>query len=268
MSETDGLLAQAGAEDASEDNQQPDEGISHVQPDPGLQTLDEVTVASEGEEVEFDRPDWYPEKFWNSEEGPDLENLAKSYNELQKKFSQGKHKTPDEYNEDVFKDAQIPEDDELYTTYKSWAKEHGISQAAFDELAAAFIQQAGNEAELAQLSYQEEYEKLGKNADATIKSMTEWGQGLVRKGVWSEGDFEEFKIMGGTAQGLKALQKVRSYYGDRPIPVDVTPMDDAPSKEELTAMVADPKYISDPGFRAKVEKMFERVYGTQDHVAM
>jgi len=33
-------------------------------------------------------------------------------------------------------------------------------------------------------------------------------------------------------------------------------------------MVADPKYVSDPAFRQKVEKMFERVYGTQDASAI
>jgi len=267
MNETEGLMAQAQVEDQSEDNQQPEE-ISHIQPEAGPQSLDEVTLAPEGEDVEFERPEWYPDKFWNDEEGPDLENLAKSYNELQKKFSQGKHKAPEQYDEAVFKDAGIPEDDELYNTYKDWAKDNGISQDAFDTLASKFIELAGGEAEAAKISHDEEYAKLGKNADATIKSMTDWAQGLVRKGVWSEDDFEEFRIMGGTAQGLKALQKVRSYYGDRPIPVDLTPVGDAPSKEELNAMVGDPKYVSDPAFRAKVEKMFERAYGTQEYSAI
>jgi hypothetical protein len=63
--------------------------------------------------------------------------------------------------------------------------------------------------------------------------MTDWASGLVRKGVWSADDFEEFRIMGGTAQGMKALQKVRNYYGDKTIPVDVGPAAGAPSKDEL-----------------------------------
>lgn len=267
MNETEGLMAQASVE--TEDNQQPEEStISHIQPETGPASLDDVTVAKEGEEVEFEKPEWYPDKFWNEEEGPDLENLVKSYNELQKKFSQGKHKAPEAYDDKLFKDASIPDDDPLLSTYRDWAKENGISQSAFDELANSFISMAQQEEESAEISYQEELTKLGPNADATIKSMTDWAQGLVRKGVWSEGDFEEFKIMGGTAQGLKALQKVRSYYGDRPIPVDMTPVDGAPSKEELNAMVGKPEYQTDPAFRAKVEKMFERVYGTQDYSAI
>jgi len=266
MSETDGLLAEASAE--SDDNQQEEqETISHVEPTPSSEpsTVDEVTVAAEDEETEFVRPEWYPEKFWNEDEGPDLENLVKSYSELQKKFSQGKHKAPETYDESVFAEANVPEDDELYVTYKDWAKENGISQEAFDQLAQKFIETAGNEAQQAQISYQEEYKKLGPNADAAIRSMTDWAQGLVRKGVWGENDFEEFKIMGGTAQGLRALQKVRSYYGDQPVPVDVGPIEGLPSKEELSAMVAKPEYVNDPGYRAKVEKMFDQVYGTQDY---
>ena len=267
MNEEEGLMAQAQVE--AEDNQQPEEStISHIKPEEGPASLDDVTVAGEDEELEFSRPDWYPDKFWSDDDGPDLENLVKSYNELQKKFSQGKHKAPEQYDDSLFKDASIPDDDPLLSTYRDWAKENGISQSAFDELANSFISMAQQEEEVAQISYQDELAKLGPNADATIKSMTDWAQGLVRKGVWSEGDFEEFKIMGGTAQGLKALQKVRSYYGDRPIPVDMTPVDGMPSKEELNAMVGKPEYQTDPGYRAKVERMFEQVYGTQDYSAI
>ena len=263
MSETEGLMAQATIE--SEDNQQSEqETISHLQDDT-QPSVDSQTVAKEGEETEFSRPDWYPEKFWNDDEGPDLENLVKSYNELQKKFSQGKHKAPESYDEAVLREGGVPEDDELAVAYRDWAKQYGIPQAAFDELASKFVSIAGQNAELEQVSFQEEYKRLGPNADAVIKSMTEWAQGLVRKGIWGQDDFEEFKIMGGTAQGLRALQKIRSYYGDRSIPVDVGQPEGLPSKEELMAMVGKPEYSSDPAYRSKVEKLFNQVYGQQDY---
>ena len=267
MNETEGLLADAKVE--SDDNQQQaeEQSISHLQPDTEP-SLDDVTLATEDDEITFERPEWYPDKFWNEDDGPDLENLVKSYNELQKKFSQGQHKAPDEYDQSVFTEAGIPEDDELYATYRDWAKENGVSQAAFNELAGKFIELAGSEAEQAQISHEEEYKKLGANADATIKSMTTWAQGLVNKGVWGADDFEEFRIMAGTAQGMRALQKVRSYYGDKAIPVDVGPVDGAPSKEELLAMVGKPEYQTDPGYRAKVEKAFEQVYGTEEYSAI
>lgn len=262
MSEDEGLMAQASIE--SEDNQQLEqETIPHLQPD-NQPSVDNTTLAKEGEEIEFTREDWFPEKFWNDETGPDIENLAKSYSELQKKFSQGKHKAPETYDTKFFSQANIEEDDPLLSTYLGWAKENGISQAAFEELGAKFVELAG-EAEMEdQATYEAEYKKLGPNADLTLKSMTEWAQGLVRKGVWGQDDFEEFKIMGGTAAGIKALQKVRSYYGDQTVPVSVGDPEGAPSKEELNAMVGDPRYYSDPAYRSKVEKLFEQTYGRGD----
>lgn len=257
MSETDGLLAEAQVE-GDDNQQQADNSISHIKPDG--ETIASDAVASETTEPE--RPEWLPEKFNSGED------LAKAYGELQKKFSQGKHKAPEQYDESVFKDAGIPEDDELYATYKDWAKENGISQSAFEELAAKFIDMAGAEAEAGEISFKEEYEKLGKNADAVIKSMTDWASSLVRKGIWSEDDFEEFKIMGGTAQGLRALQKVRNYYGDKTIPVDIAPVAGAPSKDELMAMVGSPQYQTDPAYRMKVEKLFEQAYGSDEYSAI
>lgn len=261
MSETEGLLAEATVE--SDDNQQQEETtIPHQQADTEP-SIDDLTIAAEDEEIDFERPDWYPEKFWN-EDGPDIENLAKSYGELQKKFSQGKHKAPDEYDTSIFNEASVEPTDELLETYVAWSKQHNISQSAFEELGKQFIEMAGEIEDDERIFVEEELKKLGPNADATIKSMTDWANGLVRKGVWGEDDFEEFKIMGGTAQGMKALQKIRSYYGDQTVPVNVGVPEGAPSKDELNSMVADPRYQTDPAFRAKVEAAFVNVYGNGD----
>lgn len=256
MNETEGLLADAAVtEDNDTDNQQQQESnISHLDPA-------EQPEQQQATEEAPERPEWLPEKFKQPED------LANAYSELQKKFSQGKHKAPDEYDVSVFNDANIPEDDELFNTYRDWAKDNGISQDAFEQLAGKFIEMAGAEAQEAEISYQEEYKKLGNNADAVIKSMTDWASSLVRKGVWGQDDFEEFKIMGGTAQGLRALQKIRSYYGDQAIPVNVAQPEGLPSKEELQHMVSTPEYQSDPSYRAKVERLFDQVYGTEEYQA-
>ena len=63
--------------------------------------------------------------------------------------------------------------------------------------------------------------------------------------------------MGGTARGLQALLKVREAYEGR-VPIESQPIDGAPSKEELYAMVADPKYQTDAAYRQKVARLFEQ----------
>ena len=70
---------------------------------------------------------------------------------------------------------------------------------------------------------------------------------------------EEFKVMGGTARGLKALMKVRESYEGR-IPVESAPIDGAPTDQELQQMVGDPRYQTDVGYRQKVEKLFNQRY--------
>ena len=112
-----------------------------------------------------------------------------------------------------------------------------------------------NAAQEYQVNLAEEKKQLGPNADARINGMVKWASGLVQKGVWGNEDFEEFKVMGGTAKGLAALEKVRSSYEGR-IPVESAPVDGAPSKDELYQMVGDEKYQNDPVYRAKVEKAF------------
>jgi hypothetical protein len=100
-----------------------------------------------------------------------------------------------------------------------------------------------------------EMKQLGPNGGAIVNGMVDWARGLVNKGVWSKDDFEEFKIMGGTARGITALMKVREAYEGR-VPTQSAPLEGAPSKEELYQMVNDPRYKTDTAYRQKVEKMF------------
>lgn len=64
-------------------SEEADKSIPHVAGD----EANEETAALE-------RPDYIPEKFWSDTDGPDIENLAKSYKELESKFRAGKHKAP------------------------------------------------------------------------------------------------------------------------------------------------------------------------------
>ena len=59
------------------------------------------------EEETFERPDFIPEKFWDEKEGQDLEKIMKSYDNLEKQFSQGKHKAPKEYDTEVLTEAGL-----------------------------------------------------------------------------------------------------------------------------------------------------------------
>jgi hypothetical protein len=207
------------------------------------------------------RPDWWPENFWKKDESePDLEAMAKSWTDLRKQISQGKHKAPEDGNYDFSSFGDTPDDDPVKGHVSTWAKEYGVSQAALDALVKPIIEMTGDEVQQTQFNVEAEKKALGPNADTIIKGMTQWAGGLVQKGIWGKDDFEEFKVMGGTANGIKALMKLRESYEGR-IPTQSAPIDGAPSKADLNQMVADPKYQTDAAYRQNVERLFQQAYG-------
>lgn len=231
----------------SQNGEQPKE-IDHLQP-------------QEDDSEPLERPEWWPENFWKKDESaPDLEGIAKSWMDLRKQISQGKHKPPADGKYDMSAFGNTPEDDPVRNHVVGWAKEYGISQAALDKLVGEVVAMQGETAEQERISIEQERKALGPNADAIIKGMGDWGASLVRKGVLTEKDFEEFKFMGGTANGLRVLQKLREAFEGTRIPTQSIPSEGAPSKEELYQMVADPKYKTDAAYRQKVERMFQQVF--------
>lgn len=245
-----GLLDAALEAEEAQTTESQDESISHKE-----EPAKEETEAAQ-------RPDYWPEKFWKKDSNePDLEGISKSYSELEKQFRSGKHKAPADGKYDLTALEGVPEDDPLLGTYKDWATKNGISQQAFEELAGQFVAISQQNNQQVQTSIKQEREALGPNADAIIANMSSWARGLVQKGIWGKEDLEEFKVWGGTAKGVQALMKLRETYEGR-VPVDTLKNSGEMnmSEEELKAMVSDPRYKTDAGFRNKVEKLFDKFY--------
>ena len=251
----DGLMASV----ALEDDKALEEGetIEH--------RADEEVEGEPTEEETFERPDFIPEKFWDDKEGPDLEKMMKSYDELQKQFSQGKHKAPKEYNTEVLTEAGYESNDPVVSTYLDWAQKYGVNQAAFDELASSITGMAGEDMAAVQLDLKQEREALGPNADEILKSNINWADGLERKGIISDAERAELNIWGGSAVGQRLMQKVRSMTGDMSkIPVaDVAEagVSEDDFKRSMQSKMNDSRYGNDPAFTRQVEKEFEQRYG-------
>jgi hypothetical protein len=260
--ESTGLLdgASPEVEEADAENPQKVE-IDHRDPEE-VKAKEEFAVSKEdGDDDPLERPDWWPENFWKSDEdAPDLEGIAKSWMDLRKQISQGKHKAPADGNYDLSAFGETPEDDPLRSHVVNWAAKYGVSQSALDDLVGEVVEMNMLGAETQQVNLEEERKMLGPNADARINGIVKWASSLVNKGVWGKDDFDEFKVMGGTAKGIAALEKLRASYEGR-VPVETTPVEGAPSKDELYQMVADPRYNTDPSYRQKVERAFAQNFG-------
>jgi len=253
----DGATPEVEEADASENPQKVE--IDHRDPEE-LKAKKEFALSEEDDDEPLERPDWWPENFWKEDDSPDLEGMAKSWKDLRKKISQGKHKAPEDGKYDTSAFGETPDGDPLKQHVLDWAKDYGISQSALDDLVGQVVEMGIGNAEQAEINTQEEMKLLGPNAEARINGMVKWASNLVNKGVWSKDDFEEFKVMGGTARGIAALEKLRASYEGR-LPIESSPVEGTPSKEELQQLVADPKYQTDPAYRKKVERAFQQVYG-------
>jgi len=246
----------APKEEVAPEDQDP---ISHLASDKPEE--DKLGEEQKEETEEYERPEYFPEKFWDEKEGPDLEALVKSYNELQKKFSQGGHKAPKEYNVEFLQNENIDvKNDPLVKQYTDWAKKWGVTQDAYEDLARNFMETNADFVQRSQADIAEQRKLLGNKAEERISSVMKFGDTLKSRGVLSDQELAEFDNMAGTALGIKVIEKLRSYYGEQPIaPVNVTD-DLGYSKDEIKAMVGDPRYVTDTAFRLKVEKLFEKAF--------
>jgi hypothetical protein len=222
--------------------------------------LDHIDKAASGE-----RPDWLPDRFWDEDKGADYKGLAKSQQELYKKLRNGKHEAPEDGAYDLkFVGEKIPADDELMTKFKSMASDRGLTQDDFESIVGMVLETMPEAVEAPEEKFDMDAEmaKLGPNAEAITNGVVKWAEGLVRQGAWTGDDFEEFKIMGGNAAGIRALNRLRQYYGEKDIPVNSTPdTESMPTESELREMVAHPDYNKSSAYRKKVADAFTRHYG-------
>lgn len=242
--------------------EEPVEDANHVQ-----EMLDKAEAL---EQPKDERPDWLPEKFKSVEE------MANSYNELEKKLGQQNS----EENEDTIGNPdENPEQSEVREElesrgldFDSFADEFEgngeLSDASYEALAQAGIPQeivdqylSGLQAE-AQMIQQQAFGLAG--GEQGYAEMTQWAaenlpdseidafNEAVNSGDWST---VQFAIKGLAAQ-------YRSEVGTEPSMVQGSTAGSAggvfSSVAELTAAMRDPRYETDPAYRRNVSEKLSR----------
>ena len=229
---------------------------------------DQLENDANSEKVAREKPDFVPEKFWDKDKGEIREEATfKSLSELEKAFSQGKHKAPEEYEIESLKEKGYDADNPVVAKYIGWAKDNGISQKAFEDLAQSIIEMGGEQQQTIEYEEKVEKEKLGKNADEIIKSNKLWANSLLNKGLLNEEEREELSVLAYTANGQKVIQKIRSWMGEtRPIPVADVSVDKETDMEfdaRMQSMMSDPRYGNDPQYTMSVEAEFTKRFGNK-----
>ena len=240
-----------------------DDAPAEEQVVPHTVETEEKLVDGDGEIDWGDRPDWMPENFWDDKDGPDLEALAKSYQEMRAKMSSGKHKAPKDGKYDIasLQDHGVTEDDPLLSEFKGFAKENGLSQDQFDQITQMYVQHMGEMFDQVGTDREAELAKLGPKGEKIVGSLNQWLTKLGTSGALSHEEVDAIASKADSAQFIMALNKIRASYGEQPIPDVAVQEGVGTTKADLDAMVADPRYGKDMNYTNTVERKFMEFFG-------
>lgn len=135
-----------------------------------------------------DRPDWLSSKYKT------LEDQAKAYKELEKKFGE----VPEDY--DLSKSKFIDPDYAPFEDLKKFAKEKRIPQEFIDKTLETFDKYMDEFT----IDFTEETKKLGENANERLTVLDNW-----TKANLSKDSYEALNSSLKTAEAFKALEEIR-----------------------------------------------------------
>ena len=237
-------------------------------------------TTEEQEQTVSDKPEYVQDKFWDTDRKEvNLENLASSYNALEKKLGSRTEdlskqvrqdleqerlgKVPEEYNLNVPElpenvDVSVSDDMEIVQWWKDTAKQNGLSQEQFDEGVKVFIDNA-----MATLpDINAEMEKLGDNSKERVEAAELWS----KKNLSPEA-YNTFSSVASTAEGVKAIEEIMKMTKDSPMPTTPTQVSVTPDLVDLKSMMNDPRYYDsnkrDDGYVKRVTELYEKAYQTK-----
>lgn len=194
--------------------------------------------------VDGERPENIPEKFWDAEKKSiKTDSLVKSYTDLEKQYGKLKNDKQDpvpESVEDYTKDFKMPalerkngeetekadriaafeKDDPALQGFAKAAKNHGLSKKQFDGMLGDMLFEFNG---LMPEPYDEkaEMDALGgeSKALAVIDINQKWLNRLEKTNTIDAEEKNFLMDLGGTALGIRTLNKIRQQTGEKHIPV-------------------------------------------------
>ena len=235
-----------------------------------------VTTDSK-EQTVVSKPEYVQDKFWDADRKEvNLENLASSYNALEKKLGSRTEDLSKQIRQDIelerlknapeaYKvnlpelpenvDVSVSDDMEIVQWWKETAKKNGLSQDQFDEGVNMFI----NNAVSALPDINAEMQNLGDNAKERIEAAELWSKKNLSPSAYST-----FSSIAATADGVKAIEEIMKLTKDSPIPTTPTQVSVTPDLQDLKSMMNDPRYFDsnqrDPSYVKRVTELYEKAY--------
>ncbi len=176
--------------------------------------------------------------------------------------------SPDDYSLKMEGEEEQKEiDPQMEELIKQSAHDAGLNNEQLNEFVNNF--ETNFEPMLPEQDVEEELKKISddeQKAREVINEQRNWIDGLKNQGFINEEEYEELMLLGGTAEGVRALQKLRTMTKGDNIPDSSSSNVEMNSKiEKAKEMMKDPRYWPsksefDPDYRDKVNRMFQEVH--------
>jgi hypothetical protein len=140
----------------------------------------------------------------------------------------------------------------LLSAYQEWAKENGISQAAFEDLASRVLQLSSDQAQQLEYDRNQEMQKLGERAAEKIQM----AERLLMKAPLNNNEREAIANSLDSADAINAFLKYHQALTNEGIPTQVSAQSPDMTREDLEAAIADPRWRTDTAFRSRIEKQW------------
>lgn len=216
------------------------------------ETTTEATpwYTSEGVAGEGDKPEWFKDSKYKS-----VSAQAEAYAGLESKLG-GFTGAPDEYESSMPEgiEGELNADDPMLETFTQWAKDNQLNQEAFTSLQHMFIQ---NQYDTQGTNVESELAALGDNAKGRLQNISDFAKANL-----SEDEYEGILDATTTAAGVKAVEALIAK-SRMSIPTTPSEVDTGMSHSDIKARMSDPRYQSDPAFRAETSKLYEQRFGKE-----
>lgn len=215
----------------------------------------EVELPKPASEAEFE----VPEKF----KGKSLEDVIKSYGELEKKLSTSRPKdAPQDYEIELSENLEkagvdFDLEDPALNRFAEIAKDVGMSNEKFNEILNLYGESYLSNSTMSEEQITEyrrsEMEKLGEEGPAIVEQLKNWGKNNL-----SEADYDMFIQFGDSADSIKFLQKLINSSSSPTVSPSGSNLNY--TRDDLKAMMADKRYSQDLSYTRKVDALFREVY--------
>jgi hypothetical protein len=219
---------------------------------------EQISQEIDQEKASLERPEWLQDRYLAGDRGIEeaIAEQAKGYNELRKQLG-GFTGAPEEYDFSLPEgiEGEIDENLPALQQFVDLAKEANMSNETAQELFNIFVGYQQSIIDEIGADAQQQKNLLGENADQRLAALSGWGMNNL-----SQEDMEAYSGMLTTAAQVQLMEKIiGKTRGTQMHKTGESTAMPAFTEEDFRRAVQSDRYMSDPAYRAEVQRKAQSI---------